>query len=408
MLGDHRGGTMKAAPRVVCFAVALLALAFVLGGCGKQPREAVGAYDTPEHHYEIGVRALDDGNLDAAMREFTVALELDDEFGPALAGKGLVMAMQATDEDQHEDGIDLIDDGKSNADNDAQKVEAYKAYIRAYIAGFDKGYIDGDDLISDAELAFKRGKRLAENDLSLNYFLGMAYMEVLDFDQAAEQFAIVKSDATGRYYQRADASWELLQKAQRAAPGSLIGKRIALVEQLTRADMAALLVEELNVKRFYEKTQKYEGTSEFKAPKGIMDMPEAEEKKALANDIAEHPMRTDIEEVLVYGVQGLDNNPDGSFTPNMPLSKAEVALIFQDVIVRATGDEKLATQFIGQRTPFPDVRSDHFYFNAVMLSTTRGLMEGDQRTGLFKPGSTVTGVDALLYVKELKTNLNPF
>jgi hypothetical protein len=90
------------------------------------------------------------------------------------------------------------------------------------------------------------------------------------------------------------------------------------------------------------------------------------------------------------------------------MTKVEVALLYEDIIVRATGNENLASEYIGQESHIPDVPGSHYAFNAIMLCTTRGLLETDLRTGAFYPEKTISGVDALLSIKKLKEMLRLF
>jgi hypothetical protein len=74
-----------------------------------------------------------------------------------------------------------------------------------------------------------------------------------------------------------------------------------------------------------------------------------------------------------------------------------------------TGDNALATKFIGSSSPFPDLRNDLPYFNSVMVVTSRGIMEAkDFTSGEFAPLSPVPGVDALLIIRKLKEELKIF
>ncbi len=53
----------------------------------------------------------------------------------------------------------------------------------------------------------------------------------------------------------ADAQLKFLQKVQQAMPATEAGKKIALVERMTRADAAALFMEELKIKELYKKPE---------------------------------------------------------------------------------------------------------------------------------------------------------
>lgn len=383
--------------------IVLAAMTAVLFACADKPRQATGIMDSPEHHYGVGMGALDRGDVAQAAREFDLALQLDPEYGPALAGKGLALVSSGGELDR---GQDLVEQGRREAESDAEKLEADKAAVRLWIEAADRGLISREKMVDKAEKAWSRGELVDPQNPGLDFWMGEALLQGLEFEKAETYFARVRASdrkaGPRRYAERADERWELLQKAKRAAPGSLVGRKMVLVDRITRADMAGLLVEELNVRRFYERTRVYE-QSTFQTPEQS-----AQNADAVPSDIAGHPLRSDIETVVELGVQGLGVGPDGAFHPDEPLARAEVALILQDIIVRATGQQELATEFIGQKSPFVDVRSDHPYFNAVMLVTTRGLMRADRLSGRFLPAEPVAGVDALLSIKELKDDLNPF
>ena len=74
---------------VLCSTLALL-LAIV--GCGPKAIKEASVLDTPENHYNQGMRELDRGNLDNAMGEFQRALALNPNFPEGFAGLGLVWA----------------------------------------------------------------------------------------------------------------------------------------------------------------------------------------------------------------------------------------------------------------------------------------------------------------------------
>ena len=81
-------------------------------------------------------------------------------------------------------------------------------------------------------------------------------------------------------------------------------------------------------------------------------------------------------------------------------------MMVEDILIKVTGDNALATKFIGQVSPFPDLRSDLPYFNAVMVLTSRGIMEAREFTsGEFAPLKPVPGADALLVIRKFKEEL---
>ncbi|MEK6546437.1 MAG: S-layer homology domain-containing protein, partial [Nitrospinota bacterium] len=101
--------------------------------------------------------------------------------------------------------------------------------------------------------------------------------------------------------------------------------------------------------------------------------------------------------------------PDHTFHPNQNITKVEYAVMIEDILLKVSGDESLATKFIGSQPHFPDVRADQWFFNAIELCNARGIMQAeDLTTGEFKPQNPVSGADALLIIRKLKDELKFF
>lgn len=380
----------------------LVVLFLLVASCTPKGRAPQGMMDNPLHHYKQGVAYLDEDKLDLAEEEFEQALSLDPDYGPALAGKGLIQVIKGD-----RDGLKLITKGQQKAKGKEEKIWTLVSEIRAYIALKKQKKLSDYQLITKAKEAFSRGNVIKPNSPELYFYLGEAYLYGLDFYKAEEMYAKVKSLGDKDWEERADLRWQLAQKANRAAPESQLGKEIVLVDKLTRGDLAGLLIEELNVKRFYTKTQEAEKKT-FEAPQGVQMKFEDIYTENKVKDIANHPLKNDILMVVDLGVRGLQPYPDHTFRPNEPVSKVEMALLFEDILIRATGNNKLATEFIGQESNIPDIPTTHYAFNAVMLCTTRGLLSTDIRSGEFYPDQTISGVDAVLAIKKLKDMLRLF
>ncbi|WP_456325468.1 S-layer homology domain-containing protein [Desulfonauticus submarinus] len=385
--------------RMVFFS--LVGVLLILGACAQKGRAPQGVMDNPEHHFEQGLNYLDQEKFDLAREEFDQALSLDPEYGPALAGKGYLLVIKGDD-----DGFKLIKKGERKAKGKEEKINSLCLEIRGYIAFRKLKKLSASKLISKAKEVFEKAKLVDSKNPVIYFYMGEAYLYGLDFPNAEKMYAQVKALGKG-YEDKADERWQLVQKANRAAPESKLGKEIVLLDKITRADMAGLLIEELNVERFYGKTQKAEKRG-FVAPKGIQMSFEDLYKKIRVLDVDNHPLKNDIYLVIDLGVKGLQPYPDHTFRPNEHVTKVEMALLFEDIIIRATGNERLASEFIGQESTIPDIPSSHYAFNAVMLCTTRGLLTTDLRTGEFHPEEPVSGVDAVLAIKKLKNMLRLF
>ncbi len=373
-------------------AAMLATVAFLgLAACAEEPIKPESAMDTPGHQYSIGVRLFEKGDLDGAMTAFQRSAALDPKFAPGHAGVGLVYGAKG----DFKSAYQHIDEAK-----DYQKdgeVVAQIAKIR--VLTMERG----DGWLEDAEKEYKKGLKRDSLSAQLCFYMGRAYRTGYAFDKAGERFKAVvelNKDLVGE----ADNEWKLVQKIQRAAPGTKVGKEIALLEKINRADVAALFIEELNLDRLFEKRGSKTFDTSFKAPGKAF---EAEKVVAMepATDVATHSLKADIDAVVKLGVRGLEPSPEHKFEPNKPITKAEYAVMLEDIMMKVTGDEKLATQFIGQKSLFPDVRSDVYYFNAAMVLTSRGILEADKMTGEFGASQAVSGADALLAIRMFKEAL---
>jgi hypothetical protein len=246
--------------------------------------------------------------------------------------------------------------------------------------------------------------------------MGMAYKDALEFNQAGQMFAKVIQLKTD-HVADADAQLKFLQNVQLAMPATEAGKKIALVERITRADAAAIFIEELKIKDLYNKpTSKVSDTPLKETEKVSTEVKETEQVltaalppapgKLMAKDIADHPLKTDIEGILETGVRGLENDPKGNFNPGEVLSRGEYAVMLEDILIKLTGENDLAARYVNSKSLFPDVPADMPYFNAIIAVTSRGIMEAkNTKTGEFAPLKPVTGVDALLIIRKLKKEL---
>ena len=46
-------------------------------------------------------------------------------------------------------------------------------------------------------------------------------------------------------------------------------------------------------------------------------------------------------------MRGLEAGPDHKFEPDKLITKGEFALMLEDILIKVSGDEKLATKFLG-------------------------------------------------------------
>ena len=377
----------------------LVIVALVAMGCGPKAAPSTSVLDTPEYHYNQGLKFLDKNQMDDAMREFQRAVDLDPKSSLGYIGKGLVFGQKGDFKAAYEN----MEKGKSN---ETKGIEARIGMIRLYSLQMVKEPGKAKSLIKDAESEFKTANEKEPNNARLHYYMGMAYKVDLNFDKAAPMFRTVldlNKDFTGE----ANAEWAVIQKIQRAAPGTEIGKKIALIDKIDRADVSALFDQEMNLEKLFTKRGVKSYDTSFKAPteSSTQFSPETTVKMDAATDIKDHWLRPSIETILKLQVRGLEAGPNHKFDPDKLITKGEFAVMLEDILIKVSGDEKLATKFLGATSPFPDIRNDQYFFSAAMTVTTRNFLEADKATGEFKPGDPVSGADALLSIREFKNQL---
>ncbi len=320
-------------------------------------------------------------------------MDLDPKSPLGYIGKGLTLGMKG----DFKPALENMEKAKSL---ETKGIEARIGMIRLLSMQRSKGWV------ADAESEYKAANAKEPNNARLQYYMGMAYKVPLDFDKAAPLFKAVL-EINKDFVAEANAEWATIQKIQRAAPGTEIGKKIALIDKIDRADVAALFDQEMNLEKLFTKrgTKVYDTT--FKAPteSSTRITPETTVKMEPATDIKDHWLKPSIDTILRLQVRGLEAGPNHTFEPDKRITKAEFALMLEDILIKVTGDEKLATKFLGATSPFPDVRSDFYAFSAIMTATSRNFLEADKATGEFHPGDTVSGADALLAIREFKNQL---
>jgi Tfp pilus assembly protein PilF len=392
--------------RKLIFQFILCAVVLSLISCGPKARVAVSQLDTPGHHTFTGLKLLDQEKYADARREFEMATQLDAKYSKAYTGMALVNIYTG----KFNAAVDNLDRGLKNARDNDEKLFVNVGKIRYYtISKSDEKWLES------AKNQFDEAIVTDSKYSPAYYFMGLAYKDALDFNQAGQMFSHVTQLKT-EHMADADAELKFLQKVLQAKPATKAGEKIALVKRITRADAAAILMEELKIKELYKKPELKVDTllkttekvsPEIKVPTDASSMPVPPAPvKLLAKDIADHPLKTDIEGILETGVHGLENDPKGNFNPGEIISRGEYAIMLEDVMIKLTGEKDLAARYVNSKSLFPDVPSDMPYFNAIISVTSRGIMEAkNTNTGEFAPLKPLSGVDALLIIRKLKKEL---
>ncbi len=387
-------------------AVFALCAAVMFSGCAPKARKAGGHMDSPETHFKQGMKYWDDGKVAQAEEEFKFAQTLDYKFAPAYSGLALTTAHKAMGASTVKDADKGFDEAVKLADK-AQGLDDKNPFV--YIA---KGIVltmknegkPAKEWLGDVEKEYSKAIKLDPSSSEAYYRRGVCYKKAFEFSKAAADFRKVL-DLDKDFTSQANKEWELVQMIERAAPGTDVGKKIALVEKISRADIAALFVSELSIDKLVKKRRPKVYDTGFEAPDDARAM-EVDQVVSMAavTDISSHWAKNFINDIVELNIRGLEPYPDHTFHPDQLVNRGEYAMMVEDALIAILGDEDLATKHIGTESRFPDVNPSHPAYNAICNAVDKGVMSAEMN-GEFGQDKSVSGPEALLVIRNLK-NLN--
>ena len=173
----------------------------------------------------------------------------------------------------------------------------------------------------------------------------------------------------------------------------------ARTEKINRADLCVLLIEEFKLKKILENRR-----PELFKKLFTTDATFKTRFEKIISEIGHNRAKNSMLEIIEIGIPFLDLYPDGSFYPDRPVTRGIISVVAQSILVMVTDDPNLSTKYIGITSPFNDVHSNYYAFNAINLCIDKGIMEFPE-DGNFKPESTVSGIEAVLFLRALQKNL---
>ena len=363
----------------------------LLVACGGPPVvPSESPLDLAASHYRRGMQYLDIGQLRPALEAFGRADALEPSYPGGKVGKALVAAVQG-DFWAARKGL------KKAIHQDNDFVDAFVVQGRvAVMEGLERDY-SNKAWLDEALRAFNKAIRLAPEKGAGYYYKGQANLQAGELILARKAFTQILELNIGPWMEKAQGQIKRIQEIERVTPGSTLGKKIALKEQITRAELAVLLLEELKLAVLVQQRRPNKNKLEFRPPT----------TKSLHTDVHAQDIKWTwakgwIEEILLLGITGLELFPDQTFQPQKPISRANYALVNQSILELITADSTLATKYVGEDSRFPDLRGDYYAYNAIALNIERGIMGVDVVSGLFYPEESVSGIEALLIIRQLQ------
>lgn len=351
----------------------------ILLGCASASRPPESILDTPDLYVSNGFLLIKKSCFDDAEREFNTALRYDPKNSGAYAGLALAMGYKG----ENESALTSMKRSASLAKSAEEEYRVHVGWIRLYAAMREEGWL------KESEKAYAWACSFMKNSPDAHYYMGLAYKQGYRINEARATFLKVL-EIKKSLVREAEIELGTLRKIENARPVSEFGRKVVVEEHVTRADLAALFFHELKVHEILKK-QEQKG-ADPRAP-------------AEASDMARHPLRSSVGEVLRLNIKGLTIYTDGTFCPKEFVTRSAFSVILADIISRSASPTPTSGRSV-KASPFSDVKSDAPYLGAIHLCRSWGVkLEAENR--MFNPMGILAGYDAVLSIQKIKEKLKP-
>lgn len=348
---------LRARISIICL-MAVLAVS----GCATRegPRQVL--LNTPAQHVSSGLQLLDAGRLTDAGREFEAATVLDGKYAGGYIGLAIVEARKG----QFEKATRLIHRAASFAGQRWERAQLEVANMELFMAEAKPGWLER------VEAAYARATSIAPLATRATYTLALSYLKALRFDLARVRFdQLAAGDDSLAFLARAGV--ELCDKVLEADPRTELGKRTALIRLINRAELAALLVAEV-------------------------DLPWPPPDKPLqATDVRpDLPQAEAIHRVIASKIKGFPLQGGGQFVAPLTVKRQDLAMVALGVVEKISGRQNLLGAY--EAVGVEDLPKNENYALAISRCLDWRLMDRIHWSR-FDPRAPVSGADALLVLK---------
>ncbi len=212
------------------------------------------------------------------------------------------------------------------------------------------------------------------NHVDAHYKLGLVYKASHNLQYAIDEWQKVLAWQPDHI--EAQRELKAAYASQDVSPQKTEYQQLFNAPSIKRGEMAWILVKE------------------FQIPAGTTS--------TMLKDVRNHWAKQDIERVIQNKI--MSAQPENRFEPETLITRKDLAQIAQNLRIWRTQDTTLANTFVGMSSLYTDVRPEDPAFNAIMLVTTLGIMEGffDQS---FKPDLNPSGQEVFEFIKNLKDTM---
>lgn len=352
-------------------------------GCSKKPiTKSVSRIDTVEYHRAQGFYYLKHHNYDEAFKSFDRSLKLNTKDYLTMSGMAIVKAMQL----ETKKAIKLAKKSLSIKDNSFTRMALGRVY---YHVG------DLKKALKQLDKAIKKNNTNAE----AYFYRSLTYYHKKEYSFSNKD--LLKSISLDPNNETYSKTWNRFHNERKIKSFNDIGDKIIKIKELTRADVAALLIHELTLDKRISRVRRFEDNNTF-IP---YDENGSVEAIIYIKDIANNWAKAYIKRLLAVQLPGLELDYNGYFYPERKITRAHWAIILQNVLALVANNKTLLTKYYGEDSHIPGIRSDHPSYNALMICIERGLMN-PRLDGRIDMNETIGGVEALKAINKLKTVLD--
>ena len=327
-------------------------------------------------YFKTGKQAYEEGKLDEAVGALRQSLEINPDFLPAVE----ILGFALLDMGDYDGALRQL---TTVLTNNAYSVKARIGIARIYILKEDfQRAVDELDLALIVEPA----------NADAHFYRGLALLQQGDEYLSATSFirAVIYDESY-----RATVAGLIPLTEPRVA--NLFRREFLAIEtkpSINRAELAALLVAIIRDQRVYSSTLQ---TTTFQPPQ-MYDM--GRQVVTISDVPDDFWAKNEIYKAVNAGLIKL--YPDQSFKPEQQVVKSEFASLLQALLMRILAEPDLAVKYIGEISPFNDLNSAHWAYNAARIVIEYNLLQPREPDyfGLDDPVSALTAIQAFELIKK--------
>jgi len=329
------------------FVIRLFIFILLLCNCSGKNAQI---YTVAQSHYEKGMQALKVRDYLTAEKELKLEIDENNQHIAAHCALGELYLKwtRLNEAERHYNKALSIDSHNT------------RAFIGIATIHIEKSQLN--EARSDLEKVFQ----ISNSEADAHYLLGVIELTNQNWSTSVDAFR--KALEIDPHH--SPAQLKLKEAQQYDQSFNIQGLNLAQKTRIKRADVAYVLAYKLSPDHYFPPTD------------------------TRIDDIDGHWADREIK--FVVDLKIMDSIND-KFPPKSSITKSDLAQIGQVLIVRNMGSTALQTAFLNTTSPFKDMDSNLPFYNAVMISVSYGLLEGDA-DGQFHPSQDVTGGDFIQFL----------